>query len=148
MGESLNKADDLLLDLRKQTVEMAIVPPTEHIKLLSNRYAKLYEADGGIAIKTGLRDLDRELGGGFYGGDLIVIGGSFADSYWGNPKSIENTSLYISTHPWLSPLISFDLLSQKTNVTYKLNPIPSVYDYYPHPATDIYGAVVHRVAGL
>jgi replicative DNA helicase len=64
--ESLTEADNLLLELRKKSNLNDIITPEDRIKMASDRYTMLYEKEGGAAISTGLRDLDRHLGGGLY----------------------------------------------------------------------------------
>ncbi len=96
LADSMAKADDMLLGLRKQTSQLTIVPPKERMRRLADRYAELYKAEGGIAIKTGLRSLDMELGGGFYGGDLIVVGGRPG---MGKSQIVQGMANYVSlTH--------------------------------------------------
>jgi replicative DNA helicase len=72
--EDFSRADSLFLNLRKKNVPLQIVTPADRVRLLNDRYEKINIADGGIAIPTGLNDLDEWLGGGFMGGDFVVIG--------------------------------------------------------------------------
>lgn len=73
--EALNKADQFLVDLRKQGVASPIILPSERVNKLFERYAELHSKEMVMALRTGLNDLDRLLGGGFYNGDVIVVGG-------------------------------------------------------------------------
>ena len=90
---SINKADDILLQLRKGYSSMSIIDPDKRVELLYQRYAKLYEMEGGMAISTGLTDLDRLLGGGVFDGDLIVVG---ARPGMGKTTLLQNISNYIA----------------------------------------------------
>ena len=71
---NIAKADKLLLDLRKTAGGSHIITPEERDKILAERYTTLYSKQQGIAIGTGLIDLDRRLGGGLFPGDMIVLG--------------------------------------------------------------------------
>jgi replicative DNA helicase len=72
--ELLSKADNMLLDLRRKASVNDIVSPEDRAKIAGERYTMLYEAEGGAAIPTGLKDLDRFLGGGLYP-ELIIVAG-------------------------------------------------------------------------
>lgn len=74
VSQSLNKADDILLQLRKGVISNSIIDPVKRVELLNERYKKLYEMEGVMAISTGLKDLDNILGGGLFEGDLLIIG--------------------------------------------------------------------------
>ena len=71
---SLAKADEMLLDIRRQNTQLSIITPRDRAKMLNDRYETLYKAPQGVAYATGLHDLDIALGGGFYAGDLIIVG--------------------------------------------------------------------------
>lgn len=73
VSQALDRADEFLLDVRKHGVPSPVVTPRDRAELLSGRYARLYEAKQGMALKTGLYDLDNWLGGGLYNGDLTII---------------------------------------------------------------------------
>ncbi len=55
--------------------------------------------------------------------EIFVLGGSFAQSAWGNIGLSDRVFKYIQTHPWINPLNSNDLLtwvvSPKTIVEFK-----------------------------
>jgi replicative DNA helicase len=87
ISKSIDRADELLLELRKNNSPSVIIDPKRRVEILNERYAKLYELEAGAAIQTGLTDLDRFLGGGFYGGDLIIIG---ARSSMGKTTMLQN----------------------------------------------------------
>ena len=71
---NLAKADKLLLDLRKTAGGSHIITPEDRMSLLTERYTNLYAKQQGIAIETGLLDLDIRLGGGLFPGDFVVLG--------------------------------------------------------------------------
>lgn len=70
----LSSADKSLLELRKDAGTSNIISPDERVRILYDRYEKLYTLEKGVAISTGLLDLDWRLGGGLFPGDLLVIG--------------------------------------------------------------------------
>jgi len=70
----LSSADKSLLELRKDAGTSNIISPDERVHILYDRYEKLYTLEKGVAISTGLLDLDWRLGGGLFPGDLLVIG--------------------------------------------------------------------------
>lgn len=72
--DSISKADDAILALRKNTGKVSVVTPDDRVKNLYERYEELYKKESGIAVSTGLSDLDNELCGGFIAPDLIVVG--------------------------------------------------------------------------
>ncbi|MCK9369935.1 hypothetical protein M0R04_08530 [Candidatus Dojkabacteria bacterium] len=72
--ESLTKADGLLANLRKQGVSTSVVTPEERGDMALKRYQMLYQNDSGVALSTGLVDLDNELGGGLYNGEMVIVG--------------------------------------------------------------------------
>ena len=71
---ALTKADSMLLDLRKKSAPLEIITPEDRVKILADRYETLFNVPAGVAVPSGLRDLDRMLDGGFYGGDLVIVG--------------------------------------------------------------------------
>lgn len=73
VNRSLSSADDLLLEVRKHGAPSPIVTPDDRVSKLADRYTKLYSVEAGAATKTALRDLDFQLGGGFYAGDMIIL---------------------------------------------------------------------------
>ncbi len=77
-GVDINKtlacADDMLLEIRKRSAPSSIVTPKDRAELLMGRYDTLYNAGGTVAVETSLYDIDRALGGGFYNGDLVLLG--------------------------------------------------------------------------
>jgi replicative DNA helicase len=72
---TLNKADELLLDVRKMGIPSPIVTPDDRVERLLIRYAKLNCVEGGVALSTGISKLDYALGGGLFNGDMVVLGG-------------------------------------------------------------------------
>lgn len=71
--DSVNKADDLLLTLRKNGVSSAVVSPEERASLMTERYERLLQLDE-VSISTGLKDLDDILGGGMFRGEMVIVG--------------------------------------------------------------------------
>lgn len=74
ISKSMNQADELLLEVRKHGIPSPIISPRDRADLLMERYGKLYQEEQGVAIKTGLIDLNYHLGGGLYNGDFIIVG--------------------------------------------------------------------------
>jgi len=74
VSQSLDRADEILLEVRKHGFPSPIVTPRDRAEFLIDHYEKLYKSEEGISLKTGLVDLNHWLGGGFFNGDLIVIG--------------------------------------------------------------------------
>ncbi len=92
LAHTLKKADELILELRKEGGPAPIITPEERVRDLNERYTNLFKLETGIAIPTGLKDLDRCLGGGLYEGDLIVVG---ARPGVGKTTLLENLSNHI-----------------------------------------------------
>lgn len=74
ISQALDRADGELLEVRKHGVPSPIVTPRDRAELLSDRYERLAKSEEGVAIKTGLHDLDYWLGGGLYNGDMLLVG--------------------------------------------------------------------------
>ena len=72
---SLEMADIMIRDLRKQHGEVDLLTPMDRAELMGERYMRLGQEADSIYLPTGLLDLDRYLGGGFFPGDLVVLGG-------------------------------------------------------------------------
>ncbi len=75
VDKGLAKADELLLNLRKEASSTEIVTPEMRAEQALAHYIELKNKAGGIAVPTGLADVDHYLGGGGYPGELILIGG-------------------------------------------------------------------------
>jgi len=73
--DSLNKADAFLLALRKNGLASPILSPRERADMMLERYTDLNNTEAGIALPTGLTDLDNELGGGLHAGEMAIIAG-------------------------------------------------------------------------
>ncbi len=71
---TIEKADTLLLNLRKKCAQTFVITPEDRIKSLNERYETLMKSESGNALPTGLQDLDDRIGGGFYPGDLVIVG--------------------------------------------------------------------------
>ena len=95
---NLAKADELLVELRKNSGKPTLLTPQQRAEKQWNRYTELESLDHSIAVSTGLSDLDDNLGGGLYPGDLIVVGGragmgktsflQFVGNYVGKTKPV------------------------------------------------------------
>jgi len=72
--DSINKADEILLSLRKHGVASPIITPEQRAEMMSERYDRLFTAEGGVALPTGLKDLDAQIGGGLYAGEMAIVG--------------------------------------------------------------------------
>ncbi len=72
--EALNRADDIILSLRKNGVASPIITPKQRADMMSKRYDSLYTAEAGVALPTGLKDLDAQIGGGLYAGEMVIVG--------------------------------------------------------------------------
>jgi len=73
VNEALNKADEFLLSLRKNGVASPIISPNERARIMADRYDHLFSAEAGVALPTGLRDLDAQIGGGLYAGEMAIL---------------------------------------------------------------------------
>lgn len=73
--EDLEKADRMVLELRRKYARSDIITPGDRAEMLTDRYTKLHNMDSKLALSTGFADLDRILGGGFFDGELVVLGG-------------------------------------------------------------------------
>ncbi|MDP2729311.1 MAG: DnaB-like helicase C-terminal domain-containing protein [Dehalococcoidales bacterium] len=73
ISDSLNKADEILLALRKNGAASPIITPKERASLMADRYSTLFTAEAGIALPTGLPDLDAQIGGGLYAGEMAIV---------------------------------------------------------------------------
>jgi len=89
INESINKADQLLLELRKKVAPSKIISPEEKAQLLLDRYVKLMNDDKIPALSTGIKTLDSVLGGGFYPGTLNIIG---ANTGMGKSTLLQNVA--------------------------------------------------------
>ena len=75
VDEMLRNADDRLLNLRKTAGSVSVITPEDRVALQSDRYARAAAEAKRLAVDLGFIDLDRELGGGAFPGDLIIAGG-------------------------------------------------------------------------
>lgn len=74
-SSALNKADEMLLSIRRNTVGTPIISPEDRVKLLSDRYDRLFAKEQEVAVKTGIASLDYMLGGGLFQGEVILLAG-------------------------------------------------------------------------
>lgn len=91
---SLAEADSILLKLRQHAGGTTIINPDERTHLMYDRYLELYARQKGIAISTGLNDIDYMLGGGFFPGELTVLAAAPSVGKTALAQSISN---YIAT---------------------------------------------------
>ncbi|MFC2068047.1 replicative DNA helicase, partial [Chloroflexota bacterium] len=73
VAEALNRADEILLSLRQNGIASPIITPKQRVDMMSKRYDSLYTAEAEIALPTGLKDLDGQIGGGLYAGEMIIV---------------------------------------------------------------------------
>ncbi|MFC2042139.1 replicative DNA helicase [Chloroflexota bacterium] len=73
VADSLNKADEILLSLRKNGIASPIITPKQRGDMMIERYEQLMTAEEGIALSTGMKDLDAQIGGGLYAGELTIV---------------------------------------------------------------------------
>lgn len=92
INQSINKADEILLDLRKKVAPSKIISPTEKAQILLDRYVNLMNKDGNPALSTGIKNLDTLLGGGLYPGTLNIIG---ANTGMGKSTFLQNLANHI-----------------------------------------------------
>jgi len=91
---SISKADDLLLKLRQNAGGTTIVTPKDRTQLLIDRYSGLHDNNGGIALSTGLTDIDNMIGGGFFPGELTILAAAASVGKTSLAQAISN---YIAT---------------------------------------------------
>jgi len=75
IGESLERADSLILSLRQNVGGTHIITPRQRMDRAMDRYILLHEKEAGVAISTGIKDLDKKLGGGLYSGEVTILAG-------------------------------------------------------------------------
>jgi replicative DNA helicase len=75
LAESLNKSDEMLLSVRKSSGNIIILTPEDVADIAFEHYNDLKNQDGIIPVPSGLIDLDKELGGGFYNGEMTILAG-------------------------------------------------------------------------
>lgn len=75
IDKDLAKIDATLFDFRAHIEDKEIITPAMRADAAITYYTNLQNQSGGQALSTGLIDLDHWLGGGFYPGDLVYIGG-------------------------------------------------------------------------
>lgn len=75
LSESLDIVDNLLLQVRKSSGNTIILTPQDVADIAFEHYTDLRNQDGIIPVPSGLVDLDKELGGGFYKGEMTILAG-------------------------------------------------------------------------
>lgn len=73
VAEALNSADEILLSLRKNGMVSPIITPKQRADMMSEHYERLFTAEAGVALPTGLTDLDKQIGGGLYVGEMAIV---------------------------------------------------------------------------
>lgn len=73
-AKALSDCDEKLLSVRKSGIASPIITPKERANSLYVRYNELAEKEMIMALNTGIYDLDHLLGGGFYDGDVVIVG--------------------------------------------------------------------------
>jgi replicative DNA helicase len=73
-AKALSECDEKLINIRKGGVASPILSPKDRVEMLFERYAELHSKEMVMALNTGIYDLDRHLGGGFYNGDVVIVG--------------------------------------------------------------------------
>lgn len=70
---SLSSVAEIVDGLRKGRGGHHIITPEERMSRAFDRYHALYTRENGIAVSTGLVDLDRALGGGMFPAELLIL---------------------------------------------------------------------------
>jgi len=71
--KALSECDDKLTNVRKSGIPTPIVSPKVRASAQFDRYSELMQSQTTIGISTGIAQLDRQLGGGFYPGELTIV---------------------------------------------------------------------------
>jgi replicative DNA helicase len=74
INKAIENADSYILELRKYNNQTIVISPEERFEQQSKRYDDLLKLGKTTSIGTNLIDLDYQLGGGFFPGDLIILG--------------------------------------------------------------------------
>ncbi len=75
VATSLAKVSEIVDGLKKNRGSHHVITPEERFAKAFDRYQRLYTLDEGIAMSTGLVDLDRALGGGLFPAALHILAG-------------------------------------------------------------------------
>jgi replicative DNA helicase len=71
--KALTECDEKITNVRKSGIPTPIVSPKVRASAQFDRYTEMQESQKTIAISTGIAALDRQLGGGFYPGELTIV---------------------------------------------------------------------------
>jgi replicative DNA helicase len=71
--KALSECDEKLTIVRKSGIPTPIVSPKVRASAQYDRYTEMMESQKTIGISTGIAALDRQLGGGFYPGELAIV---------------------------------------------------------------------------
>jgi replicative DNA helicase len=71
--KALTECDEKLTIVRRSGIPTPIVSPKVRASAQFDRYTEMMESQTTIGITTGIAALDRQLGGGFYPGELTIV---------------------------------------------------------------------------
>ena len=117
INETLNEADELLLSLRKNGVASPIITPKERAEISFSRYERLFTTEAGVALPTGLKDLDAQIGGGLYAGEMVIaaarpgMGKTTLLMNVANNVAVKNTVLVCSAEMTIAGITDRDVAS-------------------------------------
>ncbi len=107
VANDLNRADEILLQLRKRSQAITVISPGQRRQLMVDRINRLHDAGEIAALPTGLVDLDYAIGGGLYPGDLDILAArpgmgktsmlQYIANYVGSTKQVLFASAEMST---------------------------------------------------
>lgn len=147
MGKALGKADDMILNVRRGNIPSPIVTPEERTQQAIARYTKLHTIEAGVAIKSGLIDLDRFMGGGFYNGDMVIIAARPGVGKSTFAQTIANNVGFTSPVLFCSAEMNVDSLSDRDVASIVGKPISVIRlgGYDPDLYCDITGQALEYV---
>jgi len=73
-SKALSDCDEMLLGVRKNGLSSPLLTPKQRGEMLFERYHELATSEMIMALRTHIYDLDKLIGGGFYNGDVIIVG--------------------------------------------------------------------------
>ena len=71
--KALSECDDQMTNVRKNGIPTPIVSPKVRASAQFDRYTEMQQSQKTMGITTGIVALDRQLGGGFYNGELTIV---------------------------------------------------------------------------
>ncbi len=75
VSPALDKADEMILSLRKKAAYTPIITPRLRAEIMLERYNTMFHEKKDLAVHTGFGSLDKNFGGGFYNGELVIVAG-------------------------------------------------------------------------